>query len=63
MESREDLDDVFYLQTTQQQIKILLQYIFFRIDLGYRYATEEGVLNIFINTYSNILCSVFKNWI
>ena len=62
MESEEDLNDVFHYQIIQQQIRTLLWSICFWVDLGYWYSTEEGLLKIFINTYSNVLCFVFKHW-
>ena len=62
MESEEDLNDVFHYQIIQQQIRTLLLSICFWVDLGYWYSTEEGLLKIFINTYSNVLCFVFKHW-
>jgi len=56
----EDLDDFFHSQTIQEQIKYLLRVICFRIGLGYRDTAERNVLIKFINSYSNVLCFVFK---
>ena len=62
MQSKEDLDDVFLYKTIQQQIKILLWSICFRLNLWYIDAIEKGVLTIFINNYSNVLCFFFEHW-